>query len=673
MSALPAELRNSAQGERWVVELDRSLDAARTALARRKTLAFASTTLWAAILLSCAWVALVRFTLLDIPQWPALLFPVAWLGLIAIVRRTRKVGIGESARYLDKALGLDERVATSLEMVRSAPVTSLKPAVLRVPRAMLDDTAFHLKSKREQIPSGLQYNLKRWQYAALGGCMVLLLGAILLPTPLDQVRAERAELQRAVNDQIAKVEALRTELTDRPNLDAASKAKIEAELQKLLDVLNTPQTDRSAILAAIADTQERLHNLSPQNPTDFLGVVAAAKTVQNATVAAARNAPSQFTLDIAWSPEDLPELSDLGRAADAATTLKGWIKNLNSGQLRALSTAMERAQSQAVNENANLGQHLLDSSQSIASKDVEKSGTDLQAVSDAFLAADKQFQLAGAVDKALADLDDSRQTLAKAGADGTKKNQVGFRRPGAPEGGEGVNKVEGTPAADGSGSTESKNGDQGVNKNEPSAFGQQMGNSSPDYSSAGDGQTADTTSGQGGGGSVSSSSSTSDGQTDGQSGGIAGGGTGNTPGTFGGQSTGVVGGSGGAISQVSNPEGQGVTTGNNGDSKGDQVYIPPTEEPQNDGGRTGSDIGAAPASSASGDNHENGLEGRAGENNGDTKTVEQRGTGVAGQILTPYKEVYGDYAKEAGQALEGVYIPADAKDYVREYFTELGK
>ena len=86
MSVLPAELKKSVHGERWAAELDRSLDAARTALARRKTLVFASATLWIAILLSCLWVVLVRFTLFDVPQWPALLFPIAWLGLLVIIR-----------------------------------------------------------------------------------------------------------------------------------------------------------------------------------------------------------------------------------------------------------------------------------------------------------------------------------------------------------------------------------------------------------------------------------------------------------------------------------------------------------------------------------------------------------------------------------------------------------
>ncbi|MEO5953969.1 MAG: hypothetical protein ABIQ44_16020, partial [Chloroflexia bacterium] len=256
------------------------------------------------------------------------------------------------------------------------------------------------------------------------------------------------------------------------------------------------------------------------------------------------------------------------------------------------------------------------------------------------------------------------------------KGQVGFRRPGAPPT-EMKNQAAGTPVADGQGANGSKaetnNGEQGISKNDPSAFGQQMGSNSPDFSSLNNGQSGDSTSGKAGGGSANSQNSSSNGSSDGQSGNSAGGGTGTSPGTFGGQSTGAIGGSGGAISQVKNPQGQGISTAADPSNNGEEVYIPPTQEPQNDGGRTGSDIGTAPASTGSTDSHENGIQGRAGQNDGTAQTIEQRGVGVNGQIKTPYKEVYGEYAKQAGQALEGVYIPADAKDYVKEYFTQLGK
>jgi hypothetical protein len=37
----------------------------------------------------------------------------------------------------------------------------------------------------------------------------------------------------------------------------------------------------------------------------------------------------------------------------------------------------------------------------------------------------------------------------------------------------------------------------------------------------------------------------------------------------------------------------------------------------------------------------------------------------------PYREVYAEYAEQAGAALEGSYIPLGLKQYVREYFSSL--
>jgi hypothetical protein len=42
-----------------------------------------------------------------------------------------------------------------------------------------------------------------------------------------------------------------------------------------------------------------------------------------------------------------------------------------------------------------------------------------------------------------------------------------------------------------------------------------------------------------------------------------------------------------------------------------------------------------------------------------------------GSSSVPYREVYGDYAEEAGAALEGSYIPLGMKQYVRDYFSSL--
>jgi hypothetical protein len=42
-----------------------------------------------------------------------------------------------------------------------------------------------------------------------------------------------------------------------------------------------------------------------------------------------------------------------------------------------------------------------------------------------------------------------------------------------------------------------------------------------------------------------------------------------------------------------------------------------------------------------------------------------------GRAGVPYREVYAEYAAQAGVALEGSYIPLGMKQYVRDYFSSL--
>jgi hypothetical protein len=42
-----------------------------------------------------------------------------------------------------------------------------------------------------------------------------------------------------------------------------------------------------------------------------------------------------------------------------------------------------------------------------------------------------------------------------------------------------------------------------------------------------------------------------------------------------------------------------------------------------------------------------------------------------GRTNVPYREVYAEYATQAGVALEGSYIPLGMKQYVRDYFSSL--
>src|SRR5439155_22358265 len=117
--AMPGRQRshNTAAGDRdYRAELDGALKLARKRLSRGRTLRTLFITFPIPVLAAAVWLALARFTLLDLPWWPVLLAPVVWLLALAVWLVRRPITRSKCARYLDSALELDERVITCLEL-----------------------------------------------------------------------------------------------------------------------------------------------------------------------------------------------------------------------------------------------------------------------------------------------------------------------------------------------------------------------------------------------------------------------------------------------------------------------------------------------------------------------------------------------------------------------------
>jgi hypothetical protein len=56
---------------------------------------------------------------------------------------------------------------------------------------------------------------------------------------------------------------------------------------------------------------------------------------------------------------------------------------------------------------------------------------------------------------------------------------------------------------------------------------------------------------------------------------------------------------------------------------------------------------------------------------GQTQQGSQVGQGTNNGALTPYQQVYADFAQYAQTSLERGYVPISIKDYVRDYFSSL--
>src|SRR5438046_2434043 len=61
--------------------------------------------------------------------------------------------------------------------------------------------------------------------------------------------------------------------------------------------------------------------------------------------------------------------------------------------------------------------------------------------------------------------------------------------------------------------------------------------------------------------------------------------------------------------------------------------------------------------------------GRVGEGSTSGSNRSAPGLGELAKVRTPYHEVLGQYTDQATEALERAYVPPDAKEYVKQYFT----
>jgi hypothetical protein len=667
---------NSSRKKGKLAEFNGVFRAAARRVRAERTLSFAAASLPLPILLATAWVIFVRFTLLDLPQWPALLPFVVWALALTIVLARTRVTTGQAARYLDRALGLDERLATYVELISRPQGSSRSSVRSSYIQNLGANTLKMVKTSIKRLP-GVGIRAGRTRMLAMPLSALVLALAIFAPTPLDTVRAERYRLAQSVAAQVQRIADLRADFIARPQVQDSVRAALLAELDRLEAALKTPGMDRASLLAALADAQERLRELSPDLASDFDALIRAAQLIQEA---AAQTSP--------WSKATSKARTELGLAADASDYLSDFLVADTQGEVfvdpfsifaqAAAAQRFESASGVAAQRDAALAKVLQDTGTAFREKRLEGASRLLKQVAQQFRRIEGKQQAAEAVERALSSLDDGKQSIAQAGENKPKKAQVGFRRgvpgsDGAQTGGGQQPSTGGTPTGDSAG----QNGSDGppqpggpsnprVGQNMPALGGSQPGSgpgNQPDNPGASSGQNGD---GQSGGSPKSGEVGDQPGSQGGSS----------QPGESDGKLSGPISGPGGnvtgGITKVENPEGVGVSGGDKSASQApgggsDTVSVPIQGMT---GGEHSGDQGPEPTpggpTQGSEDSGAVGV-GDPGDASGGT------GGGSLATIRTPYTEVIGQYVQRAADALERAYIPQDAKEYVRNYFTQLGK
>jgi hypothetical protein len=420
-----------------------------------------------------------------------------------------------------------------------------------------------------------------------------------------------------------------------------------------------------------------------QTPSsDFDGLVAAAQLVWNS---AAQN--------VEWDVEQSVSTTDMGRASEASLFLSDKLRGLTADQERRISSSLDRASGQSSGLEPELAKALASASTGLRTRDHAPATRALVEASRRFAEANNRREDAVALEDVLAQLNKGREQIAQAGRPQNKKAQVGFRRRGMPgssatstpnledfdtdgqvaqagqTGGQSNSNVSGMGPVVGQNNVASYTGAPSTSGEggQPAKVGGQDGNGSQGGGPGGGTNGADV--GQPGGSQQSAG------------GGSAGGGTSDAgeQGTLGGSINGPVGGASGAISQVPNPAGRGNSTADSAGatpedrgnaSGGEQVYVPEGNE---SGGTPRSEAGLGSPDPSDHANTE-GIEGRVGEGASEgAEGSSATGPGGAVRVQTPYREVLAEYARQATEAIDRAYVPPDAKQYVKDYFSELGK
>jgi hypothetical protein len=637
----------------WVTPLQPALKLAIRRLKWKRSWRILESMLPLATSFAAAWIAVARYTLLEVPQWPVALAIALPIVLLAVGTWRGGIGIMSAARYLDRALSLDERVATAVELARR-PLDQTDTVTEPLHRRLVEDALHELEIRLSALPTPFAVRLRLGHSFFTAASVLALALALMLPSPVDAVRVERALLRAAVQNELQRIADLRVQIVARPDLPQHIQTSILSELDRLEERLLKSATDRSELLAALADTEESLRTLSPATPADFTGLSTAAKLIQ----VAADNTPGRVGNELEPSP-------DLGDASSALRYLAQTLSSLSDADARAVGQSLRAAALQISASNPEISSSLSKAVAALDAGDRANAAQDLLQAANQFGAAQQSQQIAQTVDQTLSKLDEGRQSIATAGRSAVKKPQVGFRvgpslqppvgSANTPTGGVASQAQDSNNPVQNSTSPSDPNGVR-IGSNVPAFGGPASSGSQSSSGQQAPGQSV------GGAPSVPGQPSQASGTPAAQSGAAA---------TLQGPITGPPSGSTGAISQVPNPSGVGTgTTGTSaggapGGSTQEGIYAPQpaAASTQNGAASTGQVVPPSGLGAAS----SGGTVGGTGDGSAG------RGSGSLTTVRTPYKQVVRDYAQRANEALDKTYIPDDAKEYVKQYFTELNR
>jgi hypothetical protein len=386
--------------------------------------------------------------------WIWTLAPLAaWLVAVLAITFLRPEPPKQVARRTDLELSLKERLSTALALETWAAASA--PPAEDAGQARKAVAAFELDLVQRQrrdalntargIDPGQAFPLPWLRRPTLLAGLLLAgtLALALLPNPMDEILAERAAVAQAAEEQAEKIEELEKDLQEAEGLTPEERERLLRELQELAEQLRADPGDRAEALADLSKMEENLRQRLDPNAS--------------ARQAALESLASQMR---SLAGREKGTESDLSAAAEALQELARQSGEMDSDQRQALAESLQQMAARAAQAGqSDLAQALASMAQAAQSGDSQAASQAAQTAAGALSQAQASQADQAALQRALSQLQDSRQAVANAGqgnavAQGQGQNQGQGQGQGQDPGqgqGQGQSQGQGNQAGSGGG------------------------------------------------------------------------------------------------------------------------------------------------------------------------------------------------------------------------------
>jgi hypothetical protein len=354
----------------------------------RDTLLLISQTLWLPLAIG----ALVQIVgrLAPIPNlliWS--LAPLAvWLAFVLGYLVLRPMPLQRVAQRVDTMLGLRERLSTALELSKHEPPHDLDDEQQR-------DAREHAATLRPRMLPWL-VDKRRLALAVLP--LAVLVASAMLPNPQNRVLREQTAVQQAVQQTIQQVQQAQQQIAQDKTLSPEERAALEQELAQLEQRLRDNSGNREPALADLSTTEARLQQRRDPN----------ADAQRAAMEQLARNLQS-------LSGEQSTQRPSLEQAAEQLRQLAQQLDQMTPEQRQQTAQNLQQQAAQMAQSDTQAAQNLSNAAQAMQQGNTAQAQQALNQAANSVQQAQQQQANQQAVNRSIAQVQQSRQDIAQAG------------------------------------------------------------------------------------------------------------------------------------------------------------------------------------------------------------------------------------------------------------------